>query len=157
MHCVGRTISRVLCEQEDYDAVPGDGKLQMANPRTVLKTQLEALKAHGGMNFELLSAHELEFTLMKPKVGVATVGSATPGTTANVDDWEPTSDGIDFVSTLHGVKTAEFQYAVQESMIDMGVDIGTINAEYGDGQLEITYAPSWGVTSGDNTFTYKNG
>ena len=155
-HFAGRTISRVLCEQEDYDAVPGTGKMQMANPRTVLKTQLEALKAHGGMNYELLSAHELEFTLMKPKVGAATVGPATPGTTVNVDDWEPASDGIDIFSTLQNAKTAEFQYALQESMIDMGVDIGTLNPEYGEGQLEITYAPSWGLTSGDNTFTYKN-
>ena len=157
VYLAGRTISRVLCEQEDYDAVPGAGKMQMANPRTVLKTQLEALKAYGGMNYELLSAHELEFTLMKPKVGAATVGPATPGTTVNVDDWEPASDGIDIFSTLQNAKTAEFQYALQESMIDMGVDIGTLNPEYGEGQLEITYAPSWGVTSGDNTFTFKNG
>ena len=153
----GRTISRVICEQEDYDAVPGDGKMQMANPRTVLKTQLEALKAFGGKNYELFSAHELEFTLMKKKVGASAVGDATPGTTNNTDDWEPASDGIDFVSTLHGAKTADFQYELQESMYDMGVDIGTMNAEYGDGQLEITYAPSWGLQSGDNTFTYKNG
>ena len=153
----GRTISRVICEQEDYDAVPGDGKMQMANPRTVLKTQLEALKVFGGKNYELFSAHELEFTLMKKKVGASAVGDATPGTTNNTDDWEPASDGIDFVSTLHGAKTADFQYELQESMYDMGVDIGTMNAEYGDGQLEITYAPSWGLQSGDNTFTYKNG
>jgi hypothetical protein len=129
----------------------------MANPRTVLKTQLEALKAFGGKNYELFSAHELEFTLMKKKVGASAVGDATPGTTNNTDDWEPASDGIDFVSTLHGAKTADFQYELQESMYDMGVDIGTMNAEYGDGQLEITYAPSWGLQSGDNTFTYKNG
>eukprot|EP01051_Picozoa_sp_SAG22_P008855 SAG22_NODE_699_length_7801_cov_6.003116_6_plen_70_part_00 len=32
-----------------------------------------------------------------------------------------------------------------------------MNAEYGAGQLEITFAPAFGITGPDNSFTFKNG
>ena len=43
------------------------------------------------------------------------------------------------------------------AMNAMGVDIQTMNAEYGEGQMEITYGPKYGIEGPDASFTFKNG
>merc|ERR1719160_868057 len=51
----------------------------------------------------------------------------------------------------------DFCYAIEQNMHEVGVDILTLNAEYGAGQLEITWAPKFGVDAGDAASTFRTG
>ena len=57
--------------------------------------------------------------------------------------------------TLQQTKAAELCYAIEEAMAAVDIDVRTINAEYGAGQLEITMAPAKGIASCDNAATYR--
>ena len=50
---------------------------------------------------------------------------------------------------------AGFCYALEEQLEAAGIDVRTMNPEYGDGQLEITVSPSWGVSAADDASTFK--
>ena len=52
-------------------------------------------------------------------------------------------------------KVAGFCYALEEQLEAAGIDVRTMNPEYGDGQLEITVSPSWGVSAADDASTFK--
>ena len=63
----------------------------------------------------------------------------------------------DVFATLQMTKCAELLSAIEGGMDAVGVDIKTMNAEYGDGQLEITMAPARGITACDNAATFRTG
>ncbi|PSB27010.1 glutamine synthetase family protein [Stenomitos frigidus] len=47
-------------------------------------------------------------------------------------------------------------YEILRSLPAVGVDIITADLEYGPGQIEINFAPAWGLDSADQAFTFKN-
>lgn len=143
----GIVVKRVFCEQ----AMQLDGELvpNMAVPRTVCRKLLDELAARG---LRILSASEFEFCLV------------TPGEPAGYlrerdgQGWKPLfgeGDCGEIFVTLSGTKTAGFQYAVEEAMEAIGIDVGTMNCEYGPGQLEITFDAKWGIASPDAAVTFR--
>jgi glutamine synthetase len=123
--------ARVLCEPHFLDGRPA-----MAAPRLVAKKLLSELDALG---YRLLSGFEYEFYI---------VDAATR---------QPPFPGIQIFATLRNNFNEALVYEILRDMYAVGVDIITSNAEYGPGQMEINYAPSWGIGAADNAFTFKNG
>lgn len=121
--------TRVLCELEHCPAVP----------RALCRMLLNELKAKHGI--EILAAAEYEFTLAK-----------------NTDEgWQPAFDGVDIFATLQFQKQASLIYEIEAKMLEAGIDVKTMNCEYGHGQIEITYAPKMGIAAGDAASTFKLG
>ncbi|CAK9084661.1 unnamed protein product [Durusdinium trenchii] len=103
--------------------------------------------ARGSWHFgqlELLAGGELEFVLAKR---VSTGG----------DDWEPLFREPEIFTTLQGTKAMDFCYELEHQMRQVGVDILTMNTEYGEGQLEITFAPRFGIEAVDQMATFRLG
>lgn len=123
--------ARVLCEPSFIDGQPA-----MAGPRIVARKLIEELEA---MGYRLLSGFEYEFYL---------VDAATR---------EPPFPGIQIFATLRNNFDEALVYDILRGMSGVGVDIITSNAEYGPGQMEINFAPEWGIAAADNAFTFKNG
>jgi glutamine synthetase len=123
--------ARILCEPYYLDGRPA-----LAAPRLVVKQLLAELE---GMGYRLLSGFEYEFYV---------VDALTR---------QPPFPGIQIFATLRNNFNEALLYDILRHMMDMGVDIITANAEYGPGQLEINFAPAWGVTAADHAFTFKNG
>ena len=123
--------ARILCEPYFLDDRPA-----LAAPRLVVKKLLEELEALG---YRLYSSFEYEFYL---------VDAATR---------QPPFPGIQIFATLRNNFNEALVYQILRSMAAVGVDIITANAEYGPGQMEINFAPAWGVSAADNAFTFKNG
>lgn len=121
--------ARVLCELENCPATP----------RTVCRCLLDELGAKHGVR--VLAAAEYEFTLAK-KVH---------------EEWVPYFDGVDIFATLQFQKVQDFAIEVERRMLQADIDVKTLNCEYGAGQLEITYAPSYGIEAGDAAATFKLG
>lgn len=147
-HAPGRPTARVLCDQTWTD-----GRPMPSCPRHVLRTALESLAATApegaeGEGAKLLAACEYEFTLcdVAPANGDDDGGGLT---------LTPAFGGVDIFNTMQNAKTAEFQQELDRSLLTMGVDLQTLNAEYGVGQLEITYSPHFGLDAGDAAFTFK--
>ena len=66
-------------------------------------------------NLNIYSASELEFCI------------------ANADDWsKPAFKGTEIFTTLQHTKVADFTYMIEEAMEEVGIDIRTINTEYGE-------------------------
>jgi glutamine synthetase len=123
--------ARVLCEPHYLDGRPA-----MAAPRLVVKKLLAELAELG---YQLYSGFEYEFYVL------------------DAETRQPPFPGIQIFATLRNNFDEDFVYQVLRHMSAMGVDIITANAEYGPGQLEINFAPAWGVAAADNAFTFKNG
>lgn len=132
----GVVVKRVYCEMAN-----GSGVASEVVPRTVCKRMLEELRAFNSNGFELLVGGELEFTVAKP---AGASGS-----------WEPLFKGVDIFATLQNNKAMDFCYEVERHLEPVGVDIMTMNAEYGAGQLEFTFAPRFGVEAADMTATFR--
>jgi glutamine synthetase len=130
---------RVICNQ------PGQPL-----PRQLCQEQLRKLDEAG---YQFFSAHELEFTLLKPG---PEAGDKIPDG-GDVEAWVTAFKGIDYTSTIQTAKSEQFIMKVERDMDAMGVDIQTMNAEYGEGQMEITYGPKYGIEGPDASFTFKNG
>lgn len=138
-------VQRVYCEQACGPS-PTD-PLRQVVPRTVCRRLLQELTDLKGL--ELLCGGELEFTLAKP----AGHGSSASAASA----WVPYFEGVDIFATLQNNKAMDFCYEVERQMEPVGVDILTMNAEYGAGQLEITFAPKFGIEAADMTATFRTG
>jgi len=123
--------ARVLCEPYYLDGRPA-----MAAPRLISKRLLAELEA---MGYRLLSGFEYEFYL---------VDAATR---------QPPFQGIQIFATLRNNFNQALVYDILRSMAAVDVDIITANAEYGPGQMEINFAPAWGIAAADHAFTFKNG
>ncbi|MBI1877386.1 MAG: glutamine synthetase [Chloroflexi bacterium] len=92
-----------------------------------------------GLGYRLYSGFEYEFYI---------VDAATH---------QPPFPGIQIFATLRNNFNEDIVYQILRGMAAVGVDIITANAEYGPGQMEINFAPAWGITAADNAFTFKNG
>jgi glutamine synthetase len=123
--------ARVLCEPYYLDGRPA-----MAAPRLIVKALLAELHALG---YRLLSGFEYEFYL---------IDAATR---------RPPFPGIQIFATLRNNFNQALVYDILRSMAAVGVDVITANAEYGPGQMEINFAPAWGICAADHAFTFKNG
>jgi glutamine synthetase len=123
--------ARILCEPYYIDNRPA-----LAAPRLLVKKVLNELEA---MGYRLLSGFEYEFYL---------VDAATR---------QPPFPGIQIFATLRNNFNEALIYDILRHMANVGVDIITANAEYGPGQMEINFAPAWGITAADHAFTFKNG
>mmetsp|Transcript_94554 Transcript_94554/g.282362 ORF Transcript_94554/g.282362 Transcript_94554/m.282362 type:complete len:471 (+) Transcript_94554:36-1448(+) len=134
------SVKRVYCAMTSVEDSPS---LNEALPRTVCARLLQELKAFGGQGLEVLAGGELEFAMAKP--------------TSSGEDWEPLFSGVDIFVTLQNCKAMDFCYEVERCMEPVGVDILTINAEYGAGQVEITFAPKLGLEAADMVATFRNG
>ncbi|KAK7254478.1 isochorismatase [Aureococcus anophagefferens] len=129
-----RDVFRVYCET--LRGSKADAPKLGACPRAACARRLAALKeAHG---VDVYAASELEFVLTD-------------------DEQRPRFSGVDIFSTLQFVKCEDFAYAVAEQMRKVDVDVRTLNCEYGDGQLEITFAPKFGIAACDAASTFKTG
>jgi len=136
----GVSVKRVYCEQL---AGSKEGSIKnQAVPRTVCMKMLDELKNFGGKGYEMLIGGELEFTVMKP---------------GDDKGWAPYFDGVDILATLQNSKSMDFCYDLERDMEAVGVDILTMNAEYGAGQLEIAFAPKFGAEACDMTATFRTG
>ena len=122
-------VTRVICEPD----LPDGSHSHL--PRAAVRRLLEELATHG---LELVSASEFEFCLADK-------------------ERKPVFDGTEIFVTLQNSKTAGFQFEVEQNMTAVGIDIQTSNAEYGPGQLEITYAPKRGVAAPDAAVTFRSG
>lgn len=123
--------ARMLCEPRFYD-----GRDVAMAPRTVARRQVSALRELG---WTLKGGFEYEFYLRR------------------TSDGQPPFTGIQIFATLRNAFDEALVNDILRSMIAVGVDIITANAEYGPGQLEINFAPAMGIQSADNAFTFKNG
>lgn len=123
--------ARVLCEPYYIDDRPA-----LAAPRLVARRMLDELKAEG---YALFSGFEYEFYLV------------------NAVTREAPFPGIQIFATLRNNFDEAAVYDILRNMNAIGVDIITSNAEYGPGQMEINFAPAWGVTAADHAFYFKNG
>lgn len=123
--------ARILCEPYYLDGRPA-----MAAPRLVARKLLDEL---AGLGYRLYSGFEYEFYI---------VDAATH---------QPPFPGIQIFATLRNNFNESLVYQILRGMTAVGVDIITANAEYGPGQMEINFAPAWGITAADNAFTFKNG
>ena len=98
-------------------------------PRFVCRGALDALRLDHGL--ELLAASELEFVV------------------AERSEKRPLFDGVDIFATLQLAKT-DFAYAVAETMAAVGVDVRTMNCEYGAGMLRCPHFQRIGTESRDS-------
>merc|ERR1712151_171914 len=71
--------------------------------------------------------------------------------------WEPYFDGPEIFTTLQNSKAMDFCYELEDNVNQVGVDIRTMNAEYGAGQLELTFTPKFGIEAADMTATFRTG
>lgn len=133
----GIIVKRVYCEQK-LSIIHGAAEIRAPVPRTILRKMCDELKASG---YELMFGGELEFTLAVEK-----------GHT-----WVPAFTGVDILATLQNNKAMDYCYEVEREMETVGVDICTINAEYGEGQMELTFAPKFGLEAADMTATFRTG
>jgi glutamine synthetase len=123
--------ARILCEPHYVDGRPA-----LAAPRLVARKLLAELET---MGYRLLSGYEYEFYFV------------------DAVNRQPPFPGIQIFATLRNSFNEALVYDVLRHMSAVGVDIITANAEYGPGQMEINFAPAWGVTAADRAFTFKNG
>mmetsp|Transcript_86370 Transcript_86370/g.279669 ORF Transcript_86370/g.279669 Transcript_86370/m.279669 type:complete len:495 (-) Transcript_86370:15-1499(-) len=138
----GIQVRRVYCEQATILKAKASGRNEIA-PRAVCRRLLEELKAFGNQGLELMMGGELEFTFAKP--------SAAGGA------WEPLFDGVDIFATMQNNKAMDLCYEVERLMEPVGVDLLTMNAEYGAGQIEMAFAPKFGIEAADMTATFRTG
>lgn len=130
-------VSRVLCSQENVPV-----------PRAICQrllgelAELEVEQGKGPAGLELLGASELEFMAASRSEG---------------GEWRPMFDGVDIFATMQFAKAADLCYEIETNMEAAGVDVKTMNAEYGQGQLEITFAPKFGIAAADDATTFRTG
>lgn len=136
----GSSVNRVFCSMAGLSS---PDKAMSAMPRAICTRLLRELRSFDGLGIELLSASELEFTVAKQAGGDGC--------------WTPLFKGVDIFATLQNNKAMPLMVDIEKQMEQVGVDIKTMNAEYGPGQIEITFAPAWGVDSADQTVTFKTG
>ena len=147
----GGVVHRVYCEQMSPD---GQGP-SPAVPRAACRRLLAELAAWEGRGLEMLQASELEFCVLSHHHHHPAASSSAAAAANAVPT--PLFEGVDIFATLKMTKCAELLSAVEGGMDAVGVDIKTMNAEYGKGQLEITMAPVRGITACDNAATFRTG
>ena len=128
------STGRVLCEL-DWS---GDGELLDAQPRTLARKLLGELE---DLNLQIFGCFEYEFTL---------------GTLDAEGKFTPLFRDRPTFSTFAFSKLQDLVYDLDHELREIGVEVNTMNIEYGQGQLEITTRPLWGIEIADSAFTFKN-
>ena len=106
------------------------------------------------LGFTLYSALEYEFTLCD----IIQLNDGNKNSNMkDTEDITPAFRGVDIFATLQNSKSQAFCETVESHLLQVGIDVQTMNAEYGVGQLEITIAPSWDMKAADDAFTFKTG
>eukprot|EP00854_Cymbomonas_tetramitiformis_P029492 gene29492-36731_t len=100
--------ARVLCEQSDFK-----NKRLQVHPRTVCKNVLDELRQLNGAGYELLSAHDLEFTLMK----------FDEAKTAR-----PAFEGCDAFASLQMARVQDLSHELERNLLSVGIDVHALNA-----------------------------
>ncbi|XP_011668447.2 lengsin-like [Strongylocentrotus purpuratus] len=124
------STARVLIEGE-YN-----GQKVPVYPRVVAKQQLERLKE---LDLSIWSAHEHEFYLV------------------NKETLEPMDSETFVLATICSSVYDSFFQQVISDLPQAGVDIECYGCEAGEGQLEITYRPEFGIKAADTAHTFKLG
>jgi len=142
----GVVVKRVWCEQRmgnlSANMSLSNAELNRAVPRTACRCLLDELRAFEGRGLEFLSGGELEFTLLKEDAA---------GT------WQPYFQGVDLFATMQNVKAENYFFDLDRDMSTVGVDFLTFNAEYGAGQVELSFVPRLGIQALDNIATFRQG
>src|SRR5262249_14768819 len=125
------STARVICEPRFYDGRPA-----AAAPRYVARRQIDVLRSLG---FRIRAGYEYEFYLCSAETGV------------------PPYAGIQIFATLRNEFDAAFVRQLIRDLRAVDVDIITANAEYGPGQQEINFAPTWDIGAADAAFSFKQG
>ncbi|KAK3256222.1 hypothetical protein CYMTET_34630 [Cymbomonas tetramitiformis] len=128
--------ARVLCEQSDFK-----NKRLQVHPRTVCKNVLDELRQLNGAGYELLSAHDLEFTLMK----------FDEAKTAR-----PAFEGCDAFASLQMARVQDLSHELERNLLSVGIDVHALNAGRAPGQMELACISEWGLQGADNAYTCKN-
>ena len=149
----GGVVHRVYCEQMS----PDGQSPSPAVPRAACRRLLAELAAWEGRGLEMLQASELEFCVLSHHHHHHNHHHHRPVSSSSAAAPTPLFEGVDIFATLQMTKCAELLSAIEGGMDAVGVDIKTMNAEYGDGQLEITMAPARGITACDNAATFRTG
>lgn len=113
-----------------------NGEKVAVYPRVVARKQLERLEKHG---LSLWSAHEHEFFVVKE------------------DTLKPLHDQTNATAVLSMAAYETFFQQILNDLPKAGVDIECYGVESGEGQLEITYRPEFGIKAADTAHTYKLG
>ena len=122
--------ARLVC-----DGFWGDGAVQTAAPRYVLKQLLERADS---MGYSVKAGLEYEFYVLDPDTG------------------EPTFGGLHIFNSLRNTYVPVIDRILEE-MPKAGIDIITANCEYAPSQFEINFSPAMGIAAADQGFTFKNG
>lgn len=122
--------ARVIVEPTFKDT----GKAVEACPRTVARRQVDRLKELG---YSMLVAHEHEFFVVDPKTK------------------EPYTKGWNYLSTLRTYKDTALIHQYMRDLKKMGISVEVCESEYGPGQLEIDYKPSFGIKSADTAHAFR--
>jgi glutamine synthetase len=111
------------------------GEAAAAAPRHLLGKMIGRLADAG---YEIESGFEYEFYLAK------------------AEDRTPVFPGIQIFWSVRNDFDSGFMSRLHDLLRSAGVDIATSNAEYGPGQMEITWAPARGIKAADVAFTFKD-
>lgn len=130
-------VKRAYCEMANLSG--SDGKLPVV-PYTICDRLVKELEEKHGLF--ILAGGELEFTMARRD---------------ERGSWVPLFQGVDIFATLQNTKFMDFFYEVEQHMELVGVNIQTINAEYGAGQVEISFTPKLGTKACDMTATFRTG
>ena len=126
----GRKIAQVFGEmhQKDKNSTPCG-----FDPRVVCKKLLGSLEKEFGLS--LYSALEYEFAMAK--------------------DGKPVTSKMHIYSPVGLKATEDFCFEVSDRLEKAGVLLETIMHEHGQGQLELTMKPYWGIKAADHALMYK--
>jgi len=111
-----------------------NGEPARANTRLVARAQFEAAKALG---FDVLSGFEYEFYLLDPATR------------------EPLSAAVRQFASFEDRDRA-LLHAIAEGLEGLGVEVTTLNLEYGPSQFEVNFAPAWDLAAADQAYGFKN-
>ena len=123
-------IGEIMCETECIDGTPHE-----ASTRYMARKQLKRLADRG---LDLFAGFEAEFIM------------------THADDMNKrATDGYDFTSTLNLSANEALLYGMDDKLITADIDVETHQTEYAPGQFEMAIKPTFGISSADGTFRFK--
>lgn len=125
--------------------LPHDGGHVPISPRSVLQRVVERTRS---MGFEPMSALELEFYLLKEKVGTKHLKRA--------DELVPMQEAPSTYGVVLGSHQETIGAIIRERMLEYGLPIEACNPETGPGQFEITLQYDKSLKSADDAFLFKS-
>ncbi|CAD5112460.1 DgyrCDS1680 [Dimorphilus gyrociliatus] len=132
--CGKYKVGEVLTDVHSLDRRYADFSTRHAAMR-----QLRTLKE---MGYEVLSAYELEYYIMKKDESGSYVSLY---------------DKDEYESAFLWTKYEKFMYEIESNLFGAGINIEHMHTEYAGGQFEMTVPPETGVNSADTAILYKNG